>query len=217
MAHSLCILNVEDSDDDSLLLKLELEKGGLILELFQRVATSGEMKRALAEGDWDAIISDYTLPGFGGLQALKLLQASGKDIPFILVSGLVGEDAAVEAMKAGAHDFICKANMARLVPAILRELDEHEVREQRRLAEERLKESEAKFRALHQNASDAIFFHDLDGVILEANDTACDWLGYTREKLQGHKLSAFIVSLTTEQLAVLKDLPPCNATPIREY
>lgn len=137
MARTLRLLIIEDSEDDALLLARELGKGGLD-PAFERVETPDGLAAALDAGTWDAVISDYNMPEFSGLDALRIVQAKGLDLPFILVSGVIGEEQAVEAMKAGAHDFILKGRFARLVPALERELAEAANRRERRRAEEEL-------------------------------------------------------------------------------
>jgi PAS domain S-box-containing protein len=132
------ILVAEDSQDDLLLLEHEIKKGGWE-PFIRRVETAEEMKQALLEDRWDIIISDYIMPRFGGLEALEVLKATGLDIPFIILSGKIGEDIAVEAMKAGAHDYIVKGNLGRLMPAVERELRDAEVRAKRKAAEEELR------------------------------------------------------------------------------
>ena len=127
MSKPIHILIVEDSEDDSLLLLHELRQGGYDPDS-KRVETSGSMRTALEQRQWDLVISDYVLPGFSGLDALNVLKESGLDLPFIIVSGRIGEDLAVVAMKAGAHDYIVKGNLKRLVPAVERELRDAEVR-----------------------------------------------------------------------------------------
>ncbi len=134
MSISLRVLVVEDSEDDILLLKRQLQRGGYDLTL-ERVETAIQMSAALDRQRWDVIISDYNLPQFSGLAALELMQARGIDLPFIIVSGVIGEEVAVQAMKAGAHDYVMKDDLARLVPAIERELREVEVRRERKQAE----------------------------------------------------------------------------------
>jgi len=140
MAKPLRVLAVEDSENDLLLVMREIRRGGYDIHYLQ-VETSEGMRAALEEQEWDVIISDYVMPRFSGLDALKILKGSGIDIPFIIVSGNIGEDIAVGAMKAGAHDYILKDNLARLVPAIERELGDAETRRQRRLADEALKKA----------------------------------------------------------------------------
>jgi signal transduction histidine kinase len=129
----LRVLLVEDSEDDALLIARELRRGDYAPAI-ERVETESAMKAALAD-PWDVVISDYSLPRFSGPAALSLLKATELDIPFIVVSGAIGEEVAVAAMKAGAHDYLMKGNLARLVPAIQRELREAEERRRRRLAE----------------------------------------------------------------------------------
>lgn len=138
MSNPLSILIVEDCEDDVLLLVRELRKGGY-KPVFKQVDTSDGMKSALESREWDVVIADYTMPSFSAPEALQLLKTTGLDIPFIIVSGAVGEETAVTAMKAGAHDFIMKDNLTRLIPAIERELREAEIRKQRKLAEEEKK------------------------------------------------------------------------------
>jgi PAS domain S-box-containing protein len=130
------------------------------------------MKAALSGEKWDVIISDFIMPQFTGLSALKILKKSGLDIPFIIVSGKIGEDVAVEATKAGAHDYLIKGNLSRLASAVARELRECETRQQRRKAEEALKESEDRFRALATTATDAIVMMDDKGKISYWNPAA---------------------------------------------
>jgi DNA-binding response OmpR family regulator len=140
MATPLHILTVEDSADDVLFIMRELRKAGYE-PIFERVQTPAAMKAALENGKWDVVISDYVMPQFSGLEALQILRASGQDLPFIIVSGKIGEDIAVGAMKAGAHDYIVKGNLARLVPAIERELREAETRRERRKSDEALRKT----------------------------------------------------------------------------
>lgn len=136
----LRVLIVEDSEDDAELMLRELQRGGYEL-VFQRVDTPAAMEAALASQPWDVVIADHAMPRFNALAALHLLQESGLDLPFIIVSGSIGEDIAVEAMKAGAHDYIMKNSLARLVPAIERELREAVVRRERRKADEALRKA----------------------------------------------------------------------------
>ena len=134
MGTPLRVLIIEDFEDDALLLVRELQRGGYEVE-FERVETAEAMQSALAHKTWDLILTDYTLPGFNALQALEVLKASGLDLPFILISGTVGEDTAVAALKAGANDFLVKGKFARLGPAIERELREAKLRCEHKRAE----------------------------------------------------------------------------------
>ncbi len=137
MSPSIRVLLVEDSPDDAELLLCALRDGGYDLT-YERVDTAAAMTAALAQQPWDLIISDYAMPQFDALAALALLQESGLDLPFLIVSGAIGEDTAVAAIKAGAHDYIMKDNLARLLPAVARELREAVGRRERRRAEEQL-------------------------------------------------------------------------------
>jgi len=143
MSKRLRVLIVEDSEDDTLLLVRELRKGGYEIS-YERIETLESMKAAL-EQQWDLVIADYVLPVFSGLTALKLLKERSIDVPFIILSGNIGEDIAIDAMKAGAHDYIIKSHMKRLIPAVKRELHEAEVRRERRRAEKDLIDERQRF------------------------------------------------------------------------
>lgn len=134
-------LIVEDSEQDAALLLRELKKAGYD-PIHRRVDTAEEMADALDTGAWDIVVSDHFMPTFSSHEALRLLRGKGLDLPFIILSGQMGEDAAVMAMKAGAHDYIIKGNLKRLGPAIERELQDAANRRQRRKAEEDLRAAE---------------------------------------------------------------------------
>ncbi|MGH7404720.1 MAG: ATP-binding protein [Candidatus Methylomirabilales bacterium] len=138
MSTPLRLLIVEDSEDDALLAVREFRRAGYDVT-FERVDTSGAMATALAQQTWDLVIADYTMPHFSGRDALDLLKQTGLDIPFIFVSGTIGEERAVAAMKAGAQDYIIKGNVRRLVPAVERELREAEGRRERKRLEEEVR------------------------------------------------------------------------------
>ena len=150
----LQILHLEDSEFDHELMLAHLARGGLRARM-QRVDSEAEFLSALGR-DWDAIISDYNLPGFSGLVALDLLKASGRDVPFILVSGEIGEDTAVEAMRNGANDYLLKNNLARLVPALLHAVEAMETRRARVRADRELDESKQRLRELAQHLQTSI-------------------------------------------------------------
>src|SRR5215210_3567723 len=137
MGVPLKVLLVEDSEDDALLLLRELRRGGYDA-VHERVDTAEAMEAALDGQEWDLVIADHSMPAFSSSAALELLRGKGfADLPFIIVSGQIGEQLAVEAMKAGAQDYLMKDNLARLNTAIERELRDAEVRRERRLAEEK--------------------------------------------------------------------------------
>jgi PAS domain S-box-containing protein len=132
----LRILVVEDSEDDAELVVREFQRGGYQVE-FDRVQTKAAMEEALTNHPWDVILSDYSMPTFSAMGALSTLKASGLDIPFLVISGTIGEETAVTTLKAGAHDFLLKGNLARLIPAVEREIREAENRRSHREAEAR--------------------------------------------------------------------------------
>jgi signal transduction histidine kinase len=147
----LRLLQVEDSADDAELVLLELRRGGFVPRAV-RVETAAAMAAALAGSAWDLVLSDYQVPGFGGMAALRTLQDSGLDIPFILVSGAIGEEVAVAAVKAGAHGYVLKHNLVRLCSAVERELRDSEARREQRQAKEDLLRSEERYRALFEHS-----------------------------------------------------------------
>lgn len=135
-SEELRVLIVEDSDDDAELVRRELRRAGLNV-LWLRVETEAGFKKAIEEQDWDVVLSDYSIPSYGGMRALRDLQAANRDIPFIVVSGSIGGKDAVAAMKAGAHDYVLKGDLTRLPAAVLREVREARGRaEQARMREQ---------------------------------------------------------------------------------
>ena len=151
----LRLLHLEDSEPDHELMLAHVARSGLRAQM-QRIDSEADFLWALEEDDWDAIISDYNLPGFSGLVALDLLKASGRDLPFILVSGEIGEDTAVEAMRNGASDYLLKNNLARLVPALLHAVEATETRRARERADRALDESKQRLRELAQHLQNSI-------------------------------------------------------------
>lgn len=144
------VLLIEDSTDDTELVRQTLRQTGRRFSLHP-VDSANAMASALAAGDWDIVLSDYSLPGFGAPQALALLHGWSPETPFIVVSGFIGEEAAVGLMKAGADDYVMKDNLGRLGPAIERSLKDAVTREQSRLAQQALRDSEARFKAITAN------------------------------------------------------------------
>jgi PAS domain S-box-containing protein len=180
MGDPLRVLIVEDLEDDVQLVERALRQSGYD-PIIRRVDQAGAAKTALASDAWDIVIADYSLPSFSGLEALQLVRETGLDLPFILVSGTIGEAKAVAAMRAGAHDYVLKDNLARLGPAVRRELQEAQVRRARRRAEESLLESEARFRRMAENIQDGLFIIEHDTVVY-VNERACEIFGYPREE-----------------------------------
>ena len=153
---NLHVLLVEDSADDAALIRQELRRAGLVLAMRQ-VDSAEDMTAALTEQDWDLVITDYNLPGFSGAHALQLVQTHAPEVPLIVVSGCIGEEAAVALMKAGAEDCIMKASLSRLVPAVERCIKEEQNRVQRQIAQHALRESEARLKALVSNIPGMVF------------------------------------------------------------
>src|ERR687894_77268 len=168
-ATPLRVLLVEDYEHDALLLMRELRRGGYD-PVYERVDTAGAMEAALDEQEWDLVIADHSMPAFSSSAALELLRGKGfADLPFIIVSGQIGEQVAVEAMKAGAQDYLMKGNLARLNTAIERELREAESRRERRRAEEELKVSETRFRLMIEQSPLSIQIFSPDGRTVRVN------------------------------------------------
>ncbi len=177
-------LLIEDSEDDALLVARHLEKYGLDVD-GHRVDTEQQLREALADGQWDFAILDYNMPGFSGLDALHVLQETDFQGPMITVSGTIGEETAVEVMRAGAHDYVMKDNLPRLGPAIERELREAEGRRRRRETEEALRDSEERYRTLVETMGDGLTMIDLSHTITYANQAFADMVGWDVDELIG--------------------------------
>lgn len=184
----LNVLMVEDSEDDALLVLRALTRGGLEVTA-TRVDTAAALEAALEREPWDIVISDYNLPGFSGTDALAMVKKKGLDVPFIIVSGVIGEETAVEAMRAGAHDYLKKDNLARLSPAVERELAEARVRKEHRQAEEALRLSEERYRIIAETASDAIVTIDEENAIVFANAAIEKIFGYRQDEVAGRPIT----------------------------
>lgn len=190
MPGPLRALIVEDSEEDALLLLRELRRGDFEIE-HRRVETSEGLLDAL-EGEWDIVFADYTMPGFSGLHALEMVREHARDVPFLFVSGTIGEDRAVQAMKAGADDYFLKDDLHRLIPAVERELrdaadrrERREIEARRREAERALRLSEERHRLLFRHIADAILVFDEDGVVRFASESLEEVLGLDPAALEG--------------------------------
>jgi signal transduction histidine kinase/DNA-binding response OmpR family regulator len=179
----LRVIVIEDDPDDLDLLLRELRRGGYKTK-HAHVESRAALEEALAEGSWDIVISDWSLPSFDGLAAFRVVRAADGDLPFIIVSGTIAEEHAVEALKAGVNDFITKGRFARLLPAIDRELREAEGRRQKKLAEaslerqrEETERSERLLRSVLQSVPDGVIVVDKSGAIKEWNASATAILG----------------------------------------
>ena len=171
MTKPLKILIVEDAEDDMLMLLRELRKAGYE-PVHERVETAEELKSALDRRPWDIVVSDYQMPKFDGLAALAIVNEQELEVPFIIVSGNIGEDIAVQAMRAGAHDYIIKGNLARFIPAVERELRDAEVRRERKSAEDQLRQSRQKLLETLENISEGFFTIDHEWRFSYANNEA---------------------------------------------
>jgi PAS domain S-box-containing protein len=198
MEKSLRVLVIEDSADDAALLIRELKRGGYDV-IYELVDSSDALNEALNNKVWDVILSDYAIPGFGGVAALKIMQEKGLDLPFILISGTIGEEAAVQAMKAGVHDYFSKDKLALLVPAIERELREADDRHKRREAEEGLRQSEERYRLLFESNPQPMWVYDPATLgIIAVNESAIRHYGYSRQEF---------LSMTIKDLRPPEDIP----------
>lgn len=202
MLTPLRMLLVEDSQDDAFLLERELARAGYKV-IADRVETAEALQRAFKKNTYDIVIADYSLPRFNGMEALEIIRRINPDIPFILISGTVGEEIAVAAMRAGANDYILKANIARIPSAVSRELRHARVRYEGRNALEALHHSEFRFRNLVEHATDSIFVHDFQGKIIDVNTRACTALGYTREELFARTIYDIETTYSKERLLQL--------------
>jgi PAS domain S-box-containing protein len=179
---SIRILMVEDSEDDTQLLIRNLKKGGYNT-VYERVETAVAMKKTLQEKEWEVILCDYKMPRFSVPSAIDVLKSTKIDIPFIVVSGTIGEETAVECMRLGAHDYIMKSSLSRLCPAIARELEEAKVRNREKQVQEKLRKSEESYSKLVKSIPDIIVRTDLEGKVLFASDKTL--------KIGGYDLCAF--------------------------
>ena len=182
MTGSLRVLLVEDTASDAKMIALELRRTWPLLEL-ERVETADAMRALVLGKTWDVVLSDWSMPKFSAPAALAVLKEANLDLPFIIVSGTIGEETAVEAMRAGAHDFVLKDKLGLLRPAIERALRDERERTARRQAEDALRQSETRFRRLADSGIIGIVVAELEGKILDANGKFLEMAGYSRAEL----------------------------------
>jgi sigma-B regulation protein RsbU (phosphoserine phosphatase) len=175
-------LIIEDSEFDAVILAGHLQKEGYEVT-WERVETAADLETALREQTWDIVFSDHQMPDFDADEALKVVQRIGVDLPFIVVSGGIGEDKAVDLMKAGAHDFVFKGGLIRLAPAVDRELRDARTRAAHRAAEQMLRENEKRLRLLWEKSPDAILMMDEAGGIAFMNPAAEEVFGCSATRL----------------------------------
>src|SRR4029077_948604 len=202
----LRVLHLEDDVRDTELLQATLEAKGVPSEL-TRVETEHDFVAALKHGKLDLILADYTLPSFDGLSAMRLAQEHAPDVPFLFVSGTLGEDVAIEALKNGATDYVLKTHLARLGPSVTRALREARERTERKRAEEGLRDSEEQWKAAFESNPVMYFMVDRKGTTLSVNAFGADQLGYKPSELVGQSvLNAFY---ETDREQVRKDVENC--------
>jgi two-component system cell cycle sensor histidine kinase/response regulator CckA len=195
---TLRVLLVEDSEFDAFLLVRHLQSHGYETE-HRRVQSQPEMEKALTDQEWDLVLCDYHLPGFGVLPALALLKSKELDLPFIVVSGAIGEELAVDLMRAGAHDFIGKGKLTRLIPAIERERREAKARRERTLALQKV----AYLAAIVDSAEEAIIGQNMEGIITTWNLGAARLYGYEAAEVMGQPVLLIVPPLLRQEAAEL--------------
>ncbi len=178
----LKILIVDDVPDDAELVAVQLKQQGIKFS-WKYVNNAQKLKNALTDDVWDIVITDYSMPGFDGIEALRMVNKYDDDLPVIMVSGTIGEDVAVEAMKKGVHDYLMKNNLLRLGPAVSREIKDAETRRQHKIASEALVQSEEKYRLLVENAPVGVSISTLDGKFQNVNKVYCNIIGYSKNEL----------------------------------
>lgn len=191
MSQSVRVLVVEDSEDDARLAMRMLRSGGFAPS-YMRVQDIESFRCALGQEPWDAVLSDFRLPGFSGVDALNAFRDCGRDIPFIFCSGTIGEEIAVAAMKAGASDYVMKGNLARLAPALQRELAQAAIRAEHRQAQIDLEASRDRYMDLYDFAPVGYLTLTDEGHIAQINLTGADLLGHARDALAGAAFRRFV-------------------------
>jgi PAS domain S-box-containing protein len=197
----LHVLIVDDSEDDTLLVVRALERGNFKL-YYQRVDNAADMSQALDVRVWDLVLSDYSMPKFSGTEALTLCQAKGFDVPFIIVSGRIGEEVAVEMMRAGAHDYVMKDDLGRLAPAVNRELSAAQERQSRRQAQLAM----AHLASIVETCDDAIISQTLGGTVLSWNSGAERIFGHAASDIIGESIESLIPRDRQSEVLDIRDL-----------
>ncbi|CAG1001337.1 Sensor protein FixL [Methanosarcinales archaeon] len=211
MKNELRILILEDDEADAELIQYELRKANIIFKS-QRVQTRDAFQKKLFDFEPDLILADYTLPAFDGSSALRMVKEKNPDVPFIFVSGTIGEDFAIESLKSGATDYVLKDRLCRLVPAVDRALSEVAEKIEYRKARKALEESEMRFRSVVQSANDAIILTDGKNDIIFWNKGATAIFGYLEDEVLGKSIQHImpwradgIIGKTIETYGLRKD------------
>jgi PAS domain S-box-containing protein len=182
MIDSLKVLSIEDSEDDALLVMRELRRGGFTV-VWERVETAEDLQKALAMQTWDVIISDYHLPKFDASRALQIVKQDFPDLPFIVVSGLIGETSAVELMKAGAHDYLMKGSLTRLAEAVRREIREAQIRVERQRSKQELDSAQERLQLAIEGSGIGLWDWNIQTGAVTINDRWTEIIGYSIEEL----------------------------------
>jgi CheY-like chemotaxis protein len=231
MNPTLHVLMIEDDENDAFFTARELRRAGYELDTV-RVDSEEALREALERRSWDLILCDFTLPGFGGADALRISKALLPEVPFIFVSGTIGEEAVAEAMRSGAQDYVMKDRLKRLAPAVARELREAAARAEARQADRWMRESEHKYRQLFDALHEAVFVIDQrTGRVLDTNRQAERLLQCPRPQIVGANQTALFASPTggsvLDELRALAadrtrsgcvlDLIRCEAPPLQVH
>jgi len=196
MSTELRILHLEDNDNDALLIEATLDRNHFACHI-DRVETRDAFVAALDRGGYDLILSDFSLPTFNGLAALDLARIKRPDVPFLFVSGTIGEDTAIDALKSGATDYILKQRLARLAPAVHRALVDATERAALRRAEEAMIQSESKYRHLFECLSEAALLTDIrNGRVIDTNRQAEILFARPRSEIVGSNIERLLASGT---------------------
>jgi PAS domain S-box-containing protein len=201
MFSQLNLLIVDDSEDDALLISRALEKENFKL-IFKRVDNATDLSAALDTGPWDLIISDYSMPAFSGAEALELCRQKAFDAPFIIVSGRIGEEVAVDMMKAGASDYVMKDDLPRLGPAATRELRAARDRKIRRQAQLAM----AHLASIVETCDDAIISQTLGGTVLSWNSGAEQMFGYSAREMVGESIETLVPPDQHREISAIRDV-----------
>src|ERR1041384_7559619 len=201
MFSHLNVLRVDDSEDDTILIVRALEKEGFNLS-FKRVDSAPALDAALEGGSWDIVLSDYSMPAFNAAKALAVCQTKVFDAPFIIVSGRIGEEVAVEMMRAGASDYVMKDDLGRLAPAVNRELRAARDRKIRRQAQLAM----AHLASIVETCDDAIISQTLGGTILSWNSGAEQMFGYSSREMVGETIESLVPPDQHHEIPAIRDV-----------
>lgn len=198
MARAIRLLQVEDSEADAVLIVRMLERAGYAVDAM-RVETEEQMRGVLAATGCDLVIADYRLPQFSAPEALKVFQETHLDVPFIVVSGVMGGETAIGMMKAGAHDFLVKDRLERLTPAVERELNEAAIRREKREADDKLRAAHAELEAIYANAPVLMFVTNAELEVRKVNHLAALFCGRSTEDCLGDTLCGLLRCIQARQ------------------